>query len=185
MIILVKGCTILWEPILFFSLRTHTFFFFFFKAQWWISDWLQTVSKPVSGCSQPLEATKEIPLLSIGVYFQYPPSHKSARKISLFSQRIWSSKQPLRKNQTLGATAKHIWFLAGQLLLQDSFFQSPNTFQSVKFISPPLQHRSASPGARSSQFLRSSHLLWGPFYCWSCLWVGSTEIPWMPAAWQI
>lgn len=51
------------------------------------SDCFQTVSESVSYCSQPLEVTKEIPFLSIGVYFQYPPSHKSLKKRSHFSSK--------------------------------------------------------------------------------------------------
>lgn len=104
-----------------------------------IPDYFQTQISSVSWCSQALEVTKEIPFLSIGVYFQYPPSHKSAKKRSHFSSKESGVQNSLYgKNSNSRGNCKAHLVSSWPVYFAGLFFQLPNTFQSVKFISPPL-----------------------------------------------
>ena len=96
-------------------------------------------SESVSWCSQLLEVTKEIPFLSTGVYFQYPPSHKSAGKRSPFSSKESGVQNSLygKKSNSRGNCKAHL-MSSWPACFAGLFFQLANTFQSVKLMSPPL-----------------------------------------------
>lgn len=86
----------------------------------------------------PAKATKDFPFLSLGLSFKYPPSHKSVRKRSHFLSKesgvqnsLYGKTKPQQQLRSTFGVQRPAYF-SGLL------FQLPNTFQSVKFISPPL-----------------------------------------------
>ena len=85
-------------------------------------------SESVSWCSQLLEVTKEIPFLSTGVYFQYPPSHKSAGKRSPFSSKESGVQNSLygKKSNSRGNCKAHL-MSSWPACFAGLFFQLANT----------------------------------------------------------
>lgn len=104
---------------------------------------------------QPAKVTKDFPIPSPGLNFQYPPSRKSVRKRPHFIQSIWSSRQPLRKNQSPAATGKHIWCSEASLFFR-TLVPTPKYFPVCEIHLPTTVTASASPGTGTD--LRSPDL---------------------------
>lgn len=134
---------------------------------------------------QPLEVTKEIPFLSTGAYFQYPPSHKSAEKKSHFSSKESGVQNSLYGKIKLQGQLQSTFGVQLASLFCRTLFPTPKYFPVCEIHLPTtVTAKRLSWHWRAHSVLMSTDLLWGAFYRWSWFSADSMKLPWVTVAWQ-